>query len=136
MGKREWIPVAAGDDGLCISPLCGFEALDRANKLLSTLEAEEGEGTSLIFVANTSSYFEGLKVLSNSPPFHRAADFEVLPGVSVEIDNLAGDSMPGMGFDFVQVFVQREQKQTLIREFEELIRRLKEYLLPISGDDS
>ena len=123
-----WVLAARGDLGAEVHWQKGFEVLGNVRSLLNLLEEVGEHRIDWAHLLAGLPYFAPLRSLP-SPPLYDESRFEELDGFLTLVDEPEHDQIPGMSFNQIRVYVEREQRARILGEFEELERRLKSYEL-------
>jgi len=114
--------VCSGEQGDSMQFRKGFEVIDRVHQLLCELENYGEENVDWKVLLDGLDYFIDLPNFS-FPPLYNIEDIEGLEGFRATIKEPRTQS-PGMAFNQVKVYVDRDMKEHVVEQFRLLESRL------------
>jgi hypothetical protein len=103
----------------------GFEALGEVQSILSHLEEEGEKNVDWKSLIGEHSYFAVIKE-ANFPPLYDETDFETwFDDLFAVVTEPTGDKMPDQSFNFLDLYVAKNEKEKVIRKFTDFLQHLK-----------
>jgi hypothetical protein len=121
-----WVLAATGQLGDAVYWEPGFEVVERVRRLLCLLE-EIGQKK-----VDWSYLLQGLPNLGDIetmsfPPLYTEDAFDEIDGFLTVTEEPEDDDRPGMSFSRIEVYIDRENRERLIEQFETLSDRLENF---------
>jgi len=121
-----WVLAASGELGDAVYWEPGFEAVERARDLLCSLEEIGQKKVDWRYLLQGLSNLSVIEKMS-FPPLYTENAFDEIDGFLTITEEPENDDIPCMSFNRIEVFIDRENMERLIEQFEILSDRLENY---------
>ena len=121
-----WVLAASGQLGDAIYWEPGFEAVERARRLLCLLEEIGQKKVDWSYLLQGLPNLDDIKTMS-FPPLYTEDAFDEIDGFLTVTEEPEDDDRPGVSFSRIEVYIDRENRERLIEQFETLSDRLEKF---------